>query len=109
MHSENNELNKALLESIDQALNVIGDSAKKILYFHIDKQFSLKPEAFAEKPELFILATKQILGVGAKMVESLILNNLCKKLAIDYSTVEALTFEQAIEKIKQIKTSDHVF
>lgn len=109
MHSENNELNKALLESIDQALNIIGEPGKKILYFHIDKQFSLKPAAFAEKPELFILATKQILGVGAKMVESLILNNLCKKLAVDYAKVESLTFEQAIEKIKQMKTGNHIF
>jgi hypothetical protein len=105
MHSEKNELNKALLESIDQALNVIGDPAKKILYFHIDKKFCLKPDAFAEKPELFILATRQILGVGAKMVESLILKNLCKKLAVDYEKVAALTFEQAIEKVKQEKNS----
>jgi hypothetical protein len=107
MHSEN-ELNKALLESIDQALNVLGEPVKKILYFHIDKQFCLKPDAFAEKPELFILATRQILGVGAKMVESLILKNLCKKLAVDYAKVEALTFTQGIEKIKQ-ETCDCVF
>jgi hypothetical protein len=97
----NNKFDYALRVAIDQALNVIGEPAKKILYYHLENKFCLKPQVYAENPELFILATRKLLGVGAEIIEVQILKNLCRECKVNLEEIKGLKIEEAIEKIKQ--------
>jgi hypothetical protein len=94
--------NEVLLEAIGEALVVIGEPAKKILYFHIQNKYLLKPNEISSKPELLILALKNVLGVGGCFVEALIVKKLCEKYQLDYNQYKNLKTEEAIEKIRQV-------
>jgi hypothetical protein len=94
---------EVLLEAIDEALIVIGEPAKKILYFHIQSKYLLKPENISSKPELFILALKNVLGEGGCYVETLILKKICEKYHLDNEIFKSMKLEEAIEKIRLLK------
>jgi hypothetical protein len=93
---------EVLLEAIGEALLVIGESAKKILFFHIQNKYLLKPEEISSKPELLLLALKNVLGEGGSFVEPLILKKICEKYRLNYDQYKNLKTEEAIEKIRQV-------
>ncbi len=94
-------VDQVLVGAIDEALMVIGEPAKKILYFHIENKYLLKPEDIPKKPELFNLALKSLLGAGGVYVEALILKKVCKEFGVEYDTLKDAQFEEAIRAIRQ--------
>ncbi len=94
-------VDQVLVGAIDEALMVIGEPAKKILYYHIENKYLLKPEDIPKKPELFTLALKSLLGAGGAYVESLILKKVCKEFGVEYESVKNTQFDEAIRVIRQ--------
>jgi hypothetical protein len=98
---EKQEFDRALQEAINEALTAVGDSSRKILLFHVQKNYQLQPSDISSRPEVFVFALKQVLGPGGDLIGSLIVRLLCKKLCLDYEGVKNLRFEEAITRISR--------
>ena len=71
-----NSFKKALLEAVDEGLLIVGESGRKATYFHLQNSAALKKEEIADKPEIFAEGLWKIFGVGAKVIELSIIENL---------------------------------
>ena len=72
-----------LLESIDQALFALGESAKTAVYFHLTTKFAISEQNIPDRIDDFSEAIDQIFGRGARQLEILIMKILNQK--IDYT------------------------
>ncbi len=80
MASKSKDFDKLLLDSIDEALFSLGESARQSIYFYIEKKFEVTREEIPEKLENFQLALEKILGIGSRYIEILIMKNLYAKI-----------------------------
>ncbi|MCW4030505.1 MAG: hypothetical protein NWE92_12770 [Candidatus Bathyarchaeota archaeon] len=93
---------EVLGEAIEQALMLMGESVKKILYYHIQTKYLLKPEDISKNPELFVLALRSLLGSGSAYIESLILKKMCE--AYNLGPDDAVCnhrYEEGVKLIRQ--------
>lgn len=91
----------ALLKAVDEGLMTLGETAKKIVYFHIQNKYFLKIEDIPKNPELFVLALKSLLGMGASFIETLILKKLCAKFGLEVESLKSNQFLEAINEIRE--------
>ncbi len=91
-----------MLESIDEAFSSLGESAKKSIYFHLGQEFMIMRQDIPDKTSDFSDALQQIFGLGARMLEILIMTKLNEKIGSNYKwegpnwLVPELTFTQYI-------------
>jgi hypothetical protein len=98
---EKQEFDRALQEAINEALTAVGEPCKKILLFHVQKNYKLQSSDISSRPEVFVFALKQVLGSGGDLIGLLVVKLLCKKLGFDYEVVKSLHFEEAITRISR--------
>jgi len=77
-------LNKALLESVDSGLLILGENSRKAIYFHLEKTFKIKREEIALKFDEFKETLEHIFGPGAEIIEKVIMKELRIKLDLDF-------------------------
>jgi len=75
---------EVLLESVDEGLSLLGESAKQAVYFHLEKEFKLNKKDIPYKIEDFTEAMENIFGVGAKVLEIRIMKNLFKNMGYPF-------------------------
>lgn len=80
------ELERLLIQAVDEGLSSLGDSSKQAIYFHLDKSFNIKKEQIPQKIEAFVAAIEKIFGIGANFVEVLIMRKLDEKIGQDSSS-----------------------
>lgn len=91
-----------LLQAIDEALMVLGESGRKIVYFHVENKYLIKTQDIPENPELFILAVKALLGVGGgTYIETLVLKKVCEKYNLEFENLKNKQFELALPEIRR--------
>ncbi|PDM25886.1 hypothetical protein CP083_06785 [Candidatus Bathyarchaeota archaeon B24-2] len=94
---------RILLESVDEGLNLLGESVKNTVYYYINKNDCLKREDIPLKPEDFSKALRNIFGsVGASFIEDQILKSLYRKIGAEYVREEHATFKDHIEKLMNL-------
>ncbi len=99
------------LESIDDVFSLLGESAKHVVYFHLEKTFKLNKQDIPNKIEKFIHALESIFGTGAKIIEIQIMKSLFKKASCSikhYSEQNNLEFSEYIEAIKVAKKYENI-
>ena len=69
-----------LLEAVDAALSLLGDSSKQAIYFYLEKNFTVKKQDIPNKIEEFTNAIEEIFGHGAKILEIKIMKHLFVKV-----------------------------
>ncbi len=74
------ELEKLLIQAVDEGLSSLGDSSKQAIYFHLDTTFNIKKEQIPQKVEAFVAAIEKIFGIGANFIEILIMRKLDEKI-----------------------------
>jgi len=79
-----NRWSQLLLEAVDEGLLILGESARKSIYFHLQNTCSLMREDIPNKPEAFAEGLRRIFGAGAKAIEESIVKSLYSKLGIEY-------------------------
>ncbi len=97
---------KLLSESIDEGLSILGESAKHVVYFHLENTFKINKQDIPNKIEKFIDAINKIFGSGAKIIEIQIMKSLFKKVGCTiehYPEKNNLIFSEYIEAIKLTK------
>ena len=92
-----------LLESIDEAFSTLGESVKKVIYFHLSEKFKITKRNIPNKINAFSDALEKIFGLGARKLEILIVSKLHEKINCNYEwkgpnwLVPDLTFSQYVE------------
>ena len=105
MPSKPNEFNMILLDSIDEALLSLGDSARRSIYLHIEKNFFVARDEIPLELEHFQKALEKIFGVGARYIEILIMRNLFCKIGRPLT----LGKNDQLEFIKYVEAAKRVF
>ena len=95
------KFDEVLSEAIEQALTVMGESVKKIVYYHIQTKYLLKPEDISKNPDLFVLAIESLLGKGSACIEELILIKICEAYKLDYKNFVSEKFEESIKLLRK--------
>jgi hypothetical protein len=104
MTSKPHDFNLLLLNSIDDALLSMGESAKKSVYFHIEKNYRVEREQIPQELEQFQTALEKIFGIGARYIEILIMRNLYGRVGrpLNLGKNEQLEFIKYVEAAKQV-------
>jgi len=71
---------EALMESVDEALSVLGEESKQTVYLHLEKKHNLRKQDIPYKIEEFSEALELLFGNAAKIVQVLIMKSLFKKI-----------------------------
>jgi len=96
------EFAKILIEAVDQGLLFLGASAQKAIYFHLEKDYSVKKEKVPANVEAFVNALESIFGAGALVIEKSILKNLHSKLGVEYKEKKNLKFIDSLNTAREI-------
>ena len=99
---------EVLLEAIDEGLSLLGESAKRAVYFHLEKTFKMNRLDIPYKIEEFTDAIETIFGTGAKILEIQIMKCLFKKVGYTfkhYPRQKNLTFTEYIAAVKLEKNN----
>jgi hypothetical protein len=91
-----------LIEAIDCGLLILGESARKSIYFHLDQDFSLQKQKIPENPEALENALETIFGVGALVIEISILKNLTSKLGLKFEERKSFNFTDSVNKVRKM-------
>jgi hypothetical protein len=78
--TKRNDFDKILVSAIDEALNSLGESVKKSIYFHIEYNFKVPRDRIPENLVEFQGGLEKIFGEGAQYIEILIMKNLHSKI-----------------------------
>ena len=72
-----------VLKAIDEGLSALGDSPKKALLFHLEKDFGLNWQGIPQNVEAFEEALKKIFGLGYNFLDSLFCQSLQETTEVD--------------------------
>jgi len=90
---------RKILQCIDDGLQTLGDEGKKAIYYHLKKNFGLRKGEIPKKPEIFRKGLNSIFGEeGTYIIERWILEKL--KMGFDLKQRSKITFTEAITTIK---------
>jgi hypothetical protein len=90
------------LETIGDVLNqVFGENSAKTILRHVKKSSSLKWEEIPRRIEVFADALQKTLGIGAVIIEDLILETLYPKLGLEFRWKKGYGFWDYIEELRQ--------
>ncbi len=91
---------KFLLEAIDESFSWLGESGKRTIYFHLEKEYKISKQDIPYRIEDFTEAIEGIFGLGAKLLEIKIMKSLFTKMGYlqpQLHTQESLEFINYIE------------
>jgi hypothetical protein len=80
MPQKSSDFDPLLLASIDEALLSLGESVKKSIYFHLEKNFKVTRNDIPAHLAQFQTGLEKIFGLGARFLEILIMKNLYAKI-----------------------------
>lgn len=95
-----------LLNSIDEALSILGEDAKRSLYLYLENMFMIAKQDIPYRVDDFSEALNRIFGLGTRQLEILIMKKPHEKITGQYSweapkwLVPDLTFRKYVELVK---------
>lgn len=97
------DFDKLLLEAVDEGLSSLGESSKQAIYFHLEKSFNIDKQEIPSRVNDFVSAIETIFGLGANVIEILIMRRLHEKirLGIKWHGSENLTFTKYVDAAKR--------
>ncbi|MEM3731710.1 MAG: hypothetical protein QW667_07270 [Candidatus Bathyarchaeia archaeon] len=95
-----NDLNKILLEAIEEGLSILGESSKHAILFHLEIMFKIRREDIPNNLTEFIKALEGIFGPGAAYLEKLIVKKLYEKLGLEFDDAENFGFLDHVNKVE---------
>ena len=94
------ELEETLLQAVDEALLVPGEIVRTAIYERIERSYQLRREEIPEKVETFHRALQELLGVGGKVMEKLIVRNLYRRLGLSFENHDGWTLVDYVNHAK---------
>lgn len=78
------EFENLFMEAVDEGLKSLGESVRHMIFFHLENLYSIKRQDIPKKPEAFAEGLEKIFGVGALVLEKVIVKTLYSKLGLKY-------------------------
>lgn len=103
MKEKEEKIEKIILDAVDEGLKTLGESGKQAIFFHLEKTYSIKKSDIPEKPDAFAESLEKIFGVGATVIQKIILENLYSKLGLKYEDKDEYKFTDYLNEIKSGK------
>jgi len=83
---------RGLLSSVDEVLDILGETSKRAIYYHLETTFSLPREAIPERPEVLAHALEVMLGKGGVLLQRRILASYYEKLGLPLEERQGFSF-----------------
>jgi len=87
-----------LTVAVERGLCVLGESIAQVIFYHMDKKYSLKKHEILKKPERFVEALQDMFGSGAATIERLIIQSICVTIGLNPGTLNTLTLSHCIKE-----------
>jgi len=97
------EFEKLFMEAVDVSLKSLGESVRQMIFFHLEKSYSIKKHDIPKKPEAFAEGLEKIFGVGALVLEKIIVKTLYSKLGLEYEDKKDFVFMDYLRGFITIK------
>jgi len=91
------------VEAVDEGLRVLGESGKQMIFFYLEKNYSIKRHEIPKKSEAFALGLEKIFQAGASVIEKLIMESLYSKLGLKYEEKKNYSFGDYVKKAKEVR------
>ena len=105
MNTKQKDFDKLLLGSIDDALGSLGESAKQSVYHHIERNYKVPRNEIPANLQQFQEGLEKIFGIGATLIEILIMKNLYAKIGHSFNMEK----NQQLEFIKYVNVARQSF
>ena len=101
MEEKTKDFDEIFIEAVDEGLRVLGESGKQMIFFYLEKGFSVKKHEIPEKPEAFAQGLEKIFKAGALVIEKVIIENLYSKLGLKHEETSNYSFIDYVKKAKE--------
>jgi len=101
MGEKEKDFDKLFIEAVDEGLDVLGKSGRQMIFFHLEKSYSIKRHEIPKKPEAFAAGLEKIFGAGASVLEKLIVKSLYSKLGLKYEDKKERPFADYVNDVKE--------
>ncbi len=95
---ETDDTLNVLTVAVERGLSVLGESIAQVIFYHMDKKYSLKRHEILKKPDRFVEALQDMFGSGAATIEKLIIESICSSIGLSPSNLNTLTLSQCIKE-----------
>lgn len=97
------DFNALFLASVDDALSALGESARKAIYFHLEKTFKIKKQEIPNQAKRFAEALEVMFGPGGKSLQLMFMEKLHAKVGNICGIIKPkeFTFPEYIDAVKQ--------
>ena len=93
-------LDDLLLDAVDKTMKqVFKEAGAKAIYNYLEKDCHLRREEITKKPEIFSAGLVRLLDSGAPLIETLILENLYRKLGLRIEEKKGYEFSDCIKEL----------
>jgi len=106
MEEKGKDFEKLFIEAVDEGLGTLGESGRHMIFFHLDRSYSIKRHEIPKRPEAFAQGLEKIFGAGASVLEKLIIKNLYSKLGLKYEDREDRPFADYIKDVKKAEGAE---
>ena len=96
------DFTKILKDAVDHGLLVLGPSARKAIYFHLEKNYSITQDQIPENMKAFTESLARMFGAGAQVIERLILEDLQTQLGLIIEKSGDSNFLNCLDKAKEM-------
>jgi hypothetical protein len=103
MQEKGKDFEKLFLEAVDEGLKVLGESGKHMVFFHLERSYSIKRHDIPKKPEALAAGLEKIFGAGASVLLKLVLESLYSKLGLKLEDKGDYTFAECVNHAKNVK------
>lgn len=98
-----------LTVAVERGLSVLGEGIAHVIFYHMDKKYSLKKDEILKNPDRFVEALQDMFGSGGATIERLIIQSIYSTIGLKPSTLSTLTLSDCIKEaeiaVKIKKTS----
>jgi len=91
---------KTILETIDDALSILGEKTKAMIYYYVEREFGLSKEQVPSNINFFHEALRLIFGAGASPLEKHICNGLEQKFGMTMSIGQDIDIIEYVNKLR---------
>ena len=92
-----------LLESFDEALEVLGASVREVILIYLMKKRSISREEIPRRIDDVLPCLEELLGYGAKVVEKIAVKTFAEKSAISLSVAEGMRLPELVRLVRRTK------
>jgi hypothetical protein len=108
MAAKTKDFDMLLQSSVDEALLSLGEKARQSIYAYLEKNYHLTQGKIPQNLDTFQQALERVFGIGAGLIEILIMKNLCAKIGcrLNSETNKQLEFVKYVETARRTFTKE---